>query len=433
MIRRNQEKENGFTKTQCLRICGIPRSSFNSWENRKKDKDGKLKAKKLEEEDIMNKFRIIMKKLGYIPGKRTFHTQMKRRFNIKISLKRCAKIMDLMNIEATRPLKDAYKNQATYNHMCASPENKIKQEFLVEPRRVILTDITYLYHGICRDTFYMCVFYDAFNREPLGIATHKRMTTELVKEAYNEMMQFHKHELKLNCSVYIHSDQGSQYLETSFKQLLEDDGFIQSVSRRGNSQDNAPMESFFGRMKSHILPLLALCPDFETAKALVEGYIHDYTYEHYQYSLGGLTPAEYYTLVTTGIYPADFYYGVSADRLYTPEKLLEMRRAEADKKAEKVRERYAKKKAKEDAMRDPMYRIPRDEIWVQKQIKKWERDGELITNHLAKLKEILEGIKVALNYIENVPENILAELRESNENWKKHPELAYIYEMDNLF
>ena len=424
--------ENGFTKTQCLRICGIPRSSFNNWENRKKDKDGRWKAKKLEEEDVMNKFRFIMKKLGYIPGKRTFRTQMKRRFNYIISIKRCARIMALMNIEATRPLKDAYKNQATYNHMCASPENKIKQEFLIEPRRVILTDITYLYHGIGRSPFYMCVFYDPFNREPLGIAVQKSMTTELVKEAYNNMMQLHGQEIKLNCSVYIHSDQGSQYLETSFKQLLVDDSFIQSVSRRGNSQDNAPMESFFGRMKSHLLPLLALCRDFETAKNLVEGYIHDYTHEHYQYSLGGLAPAEYYTLVTTGIYPADFYYGVSADRLLSPEKLLEMRRAEADKKAAKVRESYAKKKAQEDAMRDPKYRIPKDEMWIQKQIRKWERSDKLINRHLEKLKQIMAGIKVALEFIEKVPENILAELRESNESWKNHAELAYIYEMDNL-
>lgn len=45
--------------------------------------------------------------------------------------------------------------------------------------------------------------------------------------------------------VYIHSDQGSQYLSTSFQELLNDDDFIQSMSARGNSYDNAPIESFF--------------------------------------------------------------------------------------------------------------------------------------------------------------------------------------------
>ena len=69
------------------------------------------------------------------------------------------------------------------------------------------------------------------------------MSTELVKEAYSMMMVGHVDELR-GTKVVIHSDQGSQYTATTFKQLLEDDGFVQSMSERGNSQDNAPLESF---------------------------------------------------------------------------------------------------------------------------------------------------------------------------------------------
>ena len=76
--------------------------------------------------------------------------------------------------------------------------------------------------------------------------------------------------------VYIHHDQGSQYLSSSFTKILKDDGFIQSVSARGNSQDNAPMESFFGRLKTSILDIVAMTKNYESAEQLVNGYLEDY-------------------------------------------------------------------------------------------------------------------------------------------------------------
>ena len=114
------------------------------------------------------------------------------------------------------------------------------------------------------------------------------MSTSLVREAYEDMLKKHSDSLRQS-SVYIHHDQGSQYLSTSFQQLLNDGGFIQSVSARGNSQDNSPMESFFGHLKRDILDLVARCCDFETARRVIDGYISDYNEKFYQYSLAGLT------------------------------------------------------------------------------------------------------------------------------------------------
>lgn len=151
--------------------------------------------------------------------------------------------MKEMNLVANRPRKDAYKNQATHNHEYSSPKNAVKQNFSVGPRRVILTDITYLYYGPVRTPIYLCAFKDAYTKEILGHCVSSRMTVSLVKSAYDVMMENHGHELR-GAACVIHSDQGSQYLSTTFQRLLSDDGFLQSVSDRGNSQDNAPMESF---------------------------------------------------------------------------------------------------------------------------------------------------------------------------------------------
>ena len=46
-----------------------------------------------------------------------------------------------------------------------------------------------------------------------------------------------------------HSDRGVQYASTPYREVLERHGVEQSMSRRGNCLDNAPMESFFASLK----------------------------------------------------------------------------------------------------------------------------------------------------------------------------------------
>ena len=111
-------------------------------------------------------------------------------------------------------------------------------------RNVILTDITYLYTNEYQKVIYLCMFYDCFTKEALGWSVRKDMTTAIAQEAYDRMMESHGDELR-GTKVLIHSDQGSQYTSTTFKQLLSDEGFLQSMSERGNSQNNAPIESFW--------------------------------------------------------------------------------------------------------------------------------------------------------------------------------------------
>ena len=246
-LEKQKRLENGYTATQCFKMFGVSDSGYYAWKARQLDKDGKQAEKRRIRNDIKEKMRqIVIARNGVIPGKRTFRAELFRRYGLTVNVKRIASLMKEMHLVAQRPHKDAYKHQASHNHVCAAPANEVDQDFFIGPRRVILTDITYLYYGPYRDTFYLCVFRDAYTRENLGWDIGLNMTVDLVKNAYDCMLEEHGDELNRKVSVYVHSDQGSQYLSTTFKELLEDDGFVQSVSARGNSLDNAPMESFFG-------------------------------------------------------------------------------------------------------------------------------------------------------------------------------------------
>ena len=47
-----------------------------------------------------------------------------------------------------------------------------------------------------------------------------------------------------------HSDRGSQYVSDAFGELLNRHRIVCSMSRKGNCWDNAPAESFFGKLKT---------------------------------------------------------------------------------------------------------------------------------------------------------------------------------------
>ncbi len=47
-----------------------------------------------------------------------------------------------------------------------------------------------------------------------------------------------------------HADRGSQYCAKAYRAILQQQGLIASLSRKGNGYDNAPIESFWGSLKN---------------------------------------------------------------------------------------------------------------------------------------------------------------------------------------
>lgn len=434
-INKEKSKPGGYNTTQCLKMFGVSDSGYYAWRGRRDDIFGKRAEKKAERDNIKEKMRrIIVARNGVVPGKRTFRVELFRRFGLTVNTKRIASIMKEMNLVAQMPHKDAYKHQASHNHVCAAPPNAVNQDFFIGPRRVILSDITYLYYGEYRNPFYLCVFRDAYTRENLGWSIGRHMSAALVEKAYEAMKKYHGEELSevLGADeVYVHHDQGSQYLSTTFTQLLKDDGFVQSVSARGNSQDNAPMESFFGRLKTAIMDMVALCKDYSSASRLVDGYLKAYNREHYQYDLAGLTPEEFYQYATTGIYPLESYFGVPASAMMTGGDLKKVRRRYADEEAAKRRETRQRKR-EEKRLVDPLKIVQRDKKLIKKVISAWNDKKDMATSQIARMEQLLELVEKAFEFIKTLGKEKLEELKEPLA-WRNYEELRYVFAMNELF
>ena len=87
-----------------------------------------------------------------------------------------------------------------------------------------------------------------------------------------------------------HTDQGSQYASADYQIALGAEGFICSMSRRGDCYDNAVVESFFGTLKAE------LGDTFDT-RELARRALFDYIEIFYNRvrrhsSLGYISPAQ---------------------------------------------------------------------------------------------------------------------------------------------
>lgn len=92
----------------------------------------------------------------------------------------------------------------------------------------------------------------------------------------------------------LHSDQGSLYNSLKFQKILEENNFIQSMSRKGTPIDNAPMESFFSTLKSEVIynPLVKI-ENYEDLIRELKEYFDYYNNERIQKKLGYLTPKQF--------------------------------------------------------------------------------------------------------------------------------------------
>ena len=104
-------------------------------------------------------------------------------------------------------------------------------------------DITYI--ATDEGWLYLAVVLDLFSRQVVGWGMQAHMQSSLVTDALR-MAWFRRAPDK---GVIFHSDRGSQYCGHEFQSALAGYKMKSSMSRKGDCWDNAPTESFWGRLK----------------------------------------------------------------------------------------------------------------------------------------------------------------------------------------
>nr|WP_053075112.1 IS3 family transposase [Ornithinibacillus californiensis] len=95
--------------------------------------------------------------------------------------------------------------------------------------------------------------------------------------------------IKPNSILY--SDQGVHYTNPEFQKKAKELKLTQSMCRKVNCWDNAPMESLFGHFIDEVE--YKHCRNFKELQQVVDSYIDVYNNRRYQWGLEKMTPVQY--------------------------------------------------------------------------------------------------------------------------------------------
>jgi transposase InsO family protein len=185
--------------------------------------------------------------------------------------------------------KRVKKFKVTTNSRHSEPvaDNILARGFKVcEPDKVWVSDITYVWTD--EGWLYLAVFLDLFSRMIVGWSMSEKMSSELILDAF-EMGQGRRGGVR----PLVHSDRGSQYASSRFREELAANSCQQSMSRRGNCWDNAVAESFFGALKLELVHNERYRKRQEAHDSIFEYIEVFYNRIRIHSAVDYLTPAEY--------------------------------------------------------------------------------------------------------------------------------------------
>jgi len=199
----------------------------------------------------------------------------------------CSKhrVARLMRENGLRALHGYRTRRVSVNKPGILIPNVLKRQFTVtKPNRVWVTDITYI--RTWQGWLYLAVVMDLYSRRIVGWATRATIHRELVLDAV--LMAVRRRRPR---HALIHSDQGTQYGSDGWRRFCKSHRLEPSMSRRGNSWDNAVAESFFSSLKKERIKK-RIYKDRDTAKNDIADYIDSFYNPTRRHShLGGVSPA----------------------------------------------------------------------------------------------------------------------------------------------
>jgi transposase InsO family protein len=169
-------------------------------------------------------------------------------------------------------------------------ENKLSRAFSVAtPFKVFSTDITYI--PLNYRFAYLSVIKDLASGEVVAWKLAMHMEMSLVMDTVENMKNNPAIAIASLKDSMIHSDQGVHYTNPLYIEMVKRLNMVQSMSRRGNCIDNAPIESFFGHLKDDVE--YKNCKTFDELHSLITNYMQYYNNERQQWDLKKMTPVGY--------------------------------------------------------------------------------------------------------------------------------------------
>ena len=271
-----------FSIVRMARVLNVSESGYHKWRKRKesppteRDKDDECLLQEIKDIYYGSRGSYGSRKITRIINKNRTH---------RVNHKRVERVMRENGLYSRVFRK--YRITTDSNHDMMIADNLIDRDFEVEePGQKMVSDTTVVETG--EGDLYAAAILDLYGRLPVGLSMGRHNDRFLVMDAFKDML--------IRGCVYpgciLHSDRGSTYASYDYRRLIDHYGYICSMSAKGDCWDNAPMESFWGKMKEEWL--MDKYDTIAEAKRDIYEYVWSfYPNERPHQSNGYQTPSEY--------------------------------------------------------------------------------------------------------------------------------------------
>lgn len=268
-----------YSIPQMCRVLGVSPSGYHRWLR------GKPSKRSQEEGRLEVEIKAAHKRTRETFGPERLQRDLAEH-GVKAGVCRIRRIRKKLGIHCKQKRK--FKATTDSKHTLPVAENLLNQQFkAAAPNRIWVTDITYI--PTEEGWLYLAGHKDVFTGEVVGYAMGPRMTKNLLSQSL-----FRAVAAKGPVPGLIHhSDRGSQYCSHEYRKLLDQFHMRASMSRKGDCYDNAPMESFWGTLKSELVYHRRYGTRREAIRDISEYIEIFYNRQRRQARLGYLSPAAY--------------------------------------------------------------------------------------------------------------------------------------------
>ena len=146
---------------------------------------------------------------------------------------------------------------------------------------------------------YLCAIKDMYDKSIISYKISKTLDLPFVLNTVQQAVNMVPFEQRRN--LILHSDQGFHFTNIVYQKLLADNNIIQSISAKGSSVDNVPIESFFSILKSECLYLIKNLK-VKDIDETIDKFIEYYNNERLQEKIKELTPFEFRELTLNSVF-----------------------------------------------------------------------------------------------------------------------------------
>lgn len=265
------------------KVLGVSESGYYKWLNRL---NGEPSEKEKLDVVILQQIQEIFRNSRGSFGSRKIVKIINKASSCPINHKRVERLMRDNYIFSKASRK--YIHTTDSNHDEPIADNLIDRDFEANaPNEKMVSDTTVI--STKQGNLYVAGIIDLYGRMPVGVSMSLNNDRYLVMDALEDLL-IRGYGAK---DCILHSDRGSTYASKDYRRMLNENGFICSMSKKGDCWDNAPMESFWGKMKQEWLKEKYATIE-EAAKDVYEYVWHFYPRERPHASNGYRTPAEVY-------------------------------------------------------------------------------------------------------------------------------------------